>query len=370
MRKFKHCFRFIILLLNFSINNLFAEQVDFKVGIVIPLSGALAEYGTAIRNGFEMAKTENADLYSRINFVYEDSGYDGKTAVNALQKLKAEGSFDLYYLWGVSPTEAMLPIAVQDKLAVIAETTIKEATVGKEFVIRAARTGERIAMSIASELELRKVQNVSLLVTLIPFYDDIVKHLKVILNKKNIKISNVIEVLPSEFNFKTFLLNHKRIKEEAPIGAFLLPDQLITFYKQMDQLRMKNQTFNSDILDSSTIIKECPDTVNNAFFTQVGVVDTFREKYKNTFKNDVHIGSAAQAYDIAVLIKDLFGNLQNKLEVAEIINKISLISSRNGVTGNFVFTDSLENGKELRMPVSMKMVRNKKIEVITEDTKF
>jgi branched-chain amino acid transport system substrate-binding protein len=363
--------RFCLIIFLTCYNSLcFADEVKFKVAVVIPLSGALAEYGVAIRNGFELAKLENDEDYAQIDFRYEDSGYDGKTAASALQRLISKDTMDLYYLWGVSPTEAMLPIAHREKLAVIAETTIKESTVGKELVVRAARTGERIAQALANELEKRNIKTVSLMLTEIPFYVDIVKHLKLILEHKGIEVINFVEVLPSAYDFKTYLTILKKAdaEENFAIGAMLLPGQLIAFYRQMAELKMKNPTFNSDILDSSNIIKACPDTVNEAFFTQVGVTNEFRTKYISTFKDDFHIGSAAQAYDIAVLVRDLFGKMDRKLASEDIIGKISSIPPRQGATGKFAFTSSTENGKELRMPVSMKTVRNRQIMVITDDT--
>ena len=360
----------VFLLYLFGFSACYAEDRGFNVAVVIPLSGALAEYGTAIKNGFELARADDPKFYSTINFTYEDSGYDGKTAVNALQKLIAARKYDLYYLWGVSPTEAMLPIAEKENLAVIAETTIKEATVGRALVIRAARTGERIAQALAAEIALRSITQVSFLTTQIPFYLDIVANLRRILAEKGVQIRADIEVLPSDLDFKSSLLKHKRADAAGAIGAFLLPAQLVAFYKQMDQLKIQAQTFNADILDSVSIVKECPDSVNAAFFSQVGVTSDFRAQYSKKFNSDIHIGSAAQAYDVAVVIKDLFGRLTGKLTAHEIIQRISALAPRSGVTGKLAFTDMRESGKEIRMPVSMKVVRDKRIDVLTEDTGF
>ena len=364
--------RYLVLvfaLYAFGVTPAKAEKDSFTFGMIIPLSGALAEYGVAIRNGFELAKKENPELFTNLNFIYEDSGYDANTAISALNSLRTTKSIDLYYMWGVSPTEAMLPVSDKNGLAVIAETTVKEATIGKEYVIRAARTGERIAKSLSSEIRKRNLKHISLIVSQIPFYTDIVKHLEQDLESNGIKIVKVQEVLPTETDFKQYIATFKQKGSDA-IGLFLLPSQLITFYRQLDQAKLKVETFNADLLDSSTIVKECPKTIENAFFTQVGVVEEFRNKYLKFAASDIHVGSAAQSFDIAILIGELFGRSKNKLTSKEIIKAISEISVRVGATGKFGYSDTPDSGKELRMPVSLKMVKGGKIETITEDTGF
>jgi branched-chain amino acid transport system substrate-binding protein len=346
-----------------------SETSKLNLGIIIPLTGDLAEYGTAIQNGFELARKENPEKLKNIEFSYEDSRYDGKTAVDALQKLKSTNTIDLYYLWGVSPTEAMLPIAAANKLPVIAETTVKEATVGKPFVIRAARTGERIASALVAEIKKRGITSVSFLVTEIPFYMDILRHLEVLLKAEGIAVKRSQEILPSENDFKSFLLDRSIDKNEA-LGVFLLPSQLITFYRQAAQAKLSLKTFSADIIDSQTIIDDCPENVNGTFFTQVGLTPKFRKLYSETYKNDIQIGSAAQSYDIARLVSELFKDSASKISKEEIIKIISSMPEQNGATGTFRYFETPDAGKEIRMPVSMKEVKNKKIVVITEDTGF
>ncbi len=341
----------------------------FNFGIVIPLSGDLAEYGSSIRNGFELARLEKPEKFSKIKLIYEDSRYDGKTAVVALQNMSVIHSINLYYLWGVSPTEAMLPIAQAKNLPVLAETTVKEATLGKPLVIRAARTGERIANALAQELKNRGIKSVSLIVTTIPFYSDIVKHLEINLREIGIEVSRKDEVDASMADFKPILWK-KKSQGEVAIGAFLLPAQLVSFYRQAHLMKLDVQTFNADLLDSETLVNECPENINGAFFTQVGVTQDFRKRYKEKYGNDIQIGSAAQSYDVGMLVADLFGEMDKMLTAEEVIERISQMPPRQGASGNFKYTDTIDSGKEIRMPVSMKAVKDGKIITLLEDTGF
>ena len=370
----KRFFRLLTLVLLFQVNIASAETAaqqtrPFRLGIVLPLTGDLADYGVAIRNGFELARVQQPDRFQNIEFVYEDSRYDGRTAVDALQKLRSSGEINLYYLWGVSPTEAMLPIAASAKLAVLAETTVKEATVGKPLVIRAARTGERIAQALAAEIVRRHAKSVTLITSQIPFYLDIVKHLERLLKTANIKVLSNTEVLPSEADFRSVLLG-KDIAKADLVGAFLLPSQLITFFRQADQAKLPLKTFNADILDSQSIVNDCPDNINGTFFTQVGVSPDFRKRYIAAFQNDIQVGSAAQAYDVANIVSTQFEDVAPPESSEEVIAILEKMPPSDGATGSFRFSSSPDSGKEIRMPVSLKEVRGRRIETISQDTGF
>jgi ABC-type branched-subunit amino acid transport system substrate-binding protein len=232
--------------------------------------------------------------------------------------------------------------------------------------VRAARTGERIAQALVAELAKRKFKSVSFLNTDIPFYDDILRHLEVLLPKENIKITRIEKILPTENDLRSYVLKLGFHKEDA-IGAFILPAQFASFYKNVAQMKLSVQTFSADIIGSDSIIKECPDTINGAFFTEVGITPEFRKLYTEKYGTDGHIGHAAQAYDIANLISDLFGNLKQKISRDDIMRTISQISPRKGATGELSYSDTPDGGKELRVPVAIKEIKNRRIETITED---
>lgn len=342
---------------------------DFNVGVIIPLTGDLADYGTSMQRGFELAKTETPQKFLNINFIFEDSKYDAKTAVSALNKLRNTNKVDLYYAWGVSPAEAIIPITESNKLPLLVETTLKESVANKKYVIRAARTGERIAQALTEELSKRGIKKISLIFADIPFYLDIIKHLNILLPKRNIEITQIKNILPSQDDMRPFMLGLMKHSEQA-IGVFLLPAQIVSFYRRAAELQLAISTFGADIIGSESIIKDCPDNVNGVFFTEVGVTSDFRTLYHEKFGYDGHIGHAAQAFDVANLIGDLFGSSEHELSPEDIIKNISQIAPRKGATGEYKFSNTPDGGKELKMPVAIKTVKDKRIETVIEDTKF
>jgi branched-chain amino acid transport system substrate-binding protein len=77
-------------------------QERFKVGAILPLTGAAADYGIAIKNCIELAKKDKPELFTNIDFIFEDAAYDPKTAVSAYRSLTDGQRVDLTLTWGVS----------------------------------------------------------------------------------------------------------------------------------------------------------------------------------------------------------------------------------------------------------------------------
>jgi ABC-type branched-subunit amino acid transport system substrate-binding protein len=352
-------FALCTVLLPFVESALCAEP--FRVGIIIPLTGDLAGYGAAVRNGFELARKEFPEKLSNIEWVYEDSRYDGKVSISALTSLRTRHKIHLYYTWGVSPNEALLPVLESSRLATIAETTLKRSTVGKKYVIRAARTGEMLAEALIGELKKRKLLRAGIIAVEIPYYTDIITALEQQGRQAGVEIAVVDSYTGTQTDFRSSISSARRAKFDA-VGVFLLPDQIISFYRQAGELNYKTATFGSDIPDSQKLIDVCPDNVSGLFFPSIGVTEDFRKSYVAAFKDDSFIGSGAQSYDMALLVGDLFnGGGSNTLSSEQIIERLSQSAPRDGATGHFRFTESADDGKAFRMPVVMKEVVNKQI---------
>jgi len=105
-RIFKAISFFILLasLLVFSPSAISAPAKQ-KIGVIIPMTGAFARYGTRIRQGIEKVPAEN------FKFVYEDEGCNARSAVTAHRKLSSVDSVRLFLgPWCGSPQAAVAPL--------------------------------------------------------------------------------------------------------------------------------------------------------------------------------------------------------------------------------------------------------------------
>lgn len=336
------------------------NKTTFKVGVIIPLTGGLAPYGTALKNGFELAIAEQSDKFKNIKFIYEDSKYEGKTALSAYNKLLTIDKPNLFYTWGVSPNEALIPVLAKNNTPTVVETTIKEATIDKPNIVRAARTGEGIAKAIVSNFLNKKDDKVIIVSAEIPFFRDINSFIS--LNDTNKAVKKIEYFSGEEQDFKSFILSIKKNKFTT-VGIFLLPDQTCNFLKIAAELNYTPRFFGTELFDSKDLIANCPDNIEGIHFTSSNVSKNFRQKYFKTYKLDNYLSHAGQAYDAANIIAQAVYAMNSKEQKIDIIDEITAIKMHSGVVGEFKFSNTY-GSKDFLMPITIKKIEGRKIVTI------
>lgn len=339
----------------------------FRVGAIVPLTGPLADCGAAVRNGFQFAQREQPEAFKQVEFIYQDSGYDGKTALNAFNALFSRGDIDLYYVWGVTPSEALLPVLAARGLPVVSETTLKSSLVGRPLAVRAAPTGEMTARVLSAELLRRGYRSIGMLSVDIPYYQDIVRSLDVYLRQGGATLEIIGALSPDTGDFRTIITKSKSKRYDA-IGVFLLNDQIVTYYRQAAALRTAEATFGAAVHDSQELINRAGPGVEGALLVGYDVDSKFRDNWLKVFKDDIRSGLAANGYDTALLIGELFCAGQGAgLTANEIISRFSTITWRQGASGEFGYSETSDGGKHIDFPLSLRVVRNGRIEVLKDN---
>jgi branched-chain amino acid transport system substrate-binding protein len=92
-------------------------QAPIKIGFMGPLSGDVAEYGLAIKDGVELAKK---DMNLNVEIIYEDTGCEPQKAVTAATKLITVDKVQAIIGETCSgPTLAVAPIANEHKIVLL-----------------------------------------------------------------------------------------------------------------------------------------------------------------------------------------------------------------------------------------------------------
>jgi ABC-type branched-subunit amino acid transport system substrate-binding protein len=339
----------------------------FWVGVIAPLTGPVADYGVAVKNGFELAKSDHPAIFRNVEFVYNDSGYDGKTSINAFNALFARGDINLYYVWGVTPNETLLPILAARNLPVISETTIKASIVGKPLAVRAAPTGEMTARELKSHFAKQGYRSIGVLMVDIPYYRDIYESLKTQLGSSGVQMDLIDTFAPDASDFKTVIAKIRSKSYEA-IGVFLLNDQVVTYYRQAFALKFSTPTFGASIQDSQQLITRAGPGAEGTFFVGHEVLPAFRDRWFSLYRDDARVGNGANAFDTAMMIGDLFGDGRSAmLSASEVISRFATIKKRSGVSGEFGYAETPEAGKHFDLPLSPKVVRQGRIEPVLGD---
>lgn len=357
MRKIPFILLCIIMTLNVSS---FAEtEAGVRIGLIYPLTGNYADMGAASRNGIELAIKEEPTLFRNIQFVYEDSGYDGKNAVSAYQKLRSTDSVDLVYVWGDAPSEAVAPRAERDKFPLVASTTDASDVVGKNYVIRSHFDSEQLAEAIVRYLRDKAAKKVGIINVQIVFTDDLIANMRKIL-KTDESIEVIDNYLLTDTDFKASILKLKKAKYDA-LGVFVFGGQIPVLYRQLSNLGYDLPTFGSDAFENKTLIKQTNGLMSGAVFAQLPLNEDFVSRYFDKYENDHQISFAAKGYDFALLCGRLFGQVQVKPTAEMILNAFAESGPQIGAVGAYHYTYSPEKGKGFRFPVVMKQIQGDKI---------
>jgi branched-chain amino acid transport system substrate-binding protein len=333
----------------------FADGVT-KIGVILPLTGPVAEYGVAARNGMELAIKDSPQRFQSIALTFEDSAYDNKRAVDAFHRLRDLDDVALVFNWGTEPGLALAPIAERNRFPLITVSHDPRASLGKKFVLRFINPSRDFAQRQAQYLISRGFKRIGVLTTELSYFNSFLKELRDALGSQ-VSVDVIQTFQPSEQDFKIAIAKAKANGYDV-IGVLLLTGQIAQFYREAAQLNLKVPTFGTDVFDSTSEVRSANGSMSGAVFTNIRVDEEFRRKYEQAFGNDVQVQYAGNAYDFANLLVDA---LKHKEDTTSILDAIDRQHARLGVTGNFSPEGDPSVGRYFQFPVVLKEVRGSSI---------
>ncbi|MBL7663296.1 ABC transporter substrate-binding protein [bacterium] len=338
-----------VFLIAFSFNlPLFAET---KVGVIVPLSGALAEYGVAIRNGIQMAQKDNPELFASCNFLYEDSKYDPKTAISAFNKLVSSDKINIAYNFGGPTSAAIAPVASKTKTPSLLWTTDPSAVARYEYVIRFTNDAIEFTKSLANYLNSNNQKRLGVVITENQYLNSILNGLKTsLVPGQTLEVIDTVQ--PSDTDFRSIVTKLQKNSYDS-IGVFMLSGQIGQFYRQLQQQNKLTATFGTDFFESSTEIKSAEGGMNGAVYTNNTVPSSFAQKYKSLYGNDLQLTYAGNGYDFATLACRTLAKQQSAEGIMSILEAAE---NRSGVLGNYNFIKTAAGDKFFRFPVAVKKI--------------
>ena len=333
-----------LLFATLSINASYAEAPHFKLGISAPLSGVLAEYGAAVRNGIELARKDRPAEFSKIELIFEDSQWDPKQAVSVFKVLHDVKKVDLIYSWGNPTSAAIAPIAQRLKVATVAMSSDPKITLDGDFVIRALRSGEELGALIAKNFHSRGFKKIGIVLAENSYVQGIFDGFAPAMKATGARVDLLGRFDPSIQDFKSVVTKIKSESYDA-LGVLLITGQVRTFFKQLQSQAISLPTFGADFLGSKTEIEASGAGIEGAVFPDLGVTEAFRSRYRQTYGNDIQIAFAANAYDVASLVASAFSQTPaGTLTSAEVLSKLKNMPPLIGAHGSFVFEQSHDHG--------------------------
>ena len=331
-----------------------AEPAKVKIGIIAPLSGTFSEYGAAVRNAVDLARSDQPKLFNSTELILEDSQSDSKAAVGAFEKLASTG-VDAVVIWGTTPTEAVAPVAERRQIPLIAMSISPSVSKDRKFVIRSIGPAEKLIEPLAKYIIDKGYHQISLLKTEWSYTEEIANALKSRL-QKDVRFKQY-DFQRDEKDFRSNIAKLSQEKTEA-LGVLLGTGQISTFFKQLEQSRQSFEMFGTGMFASEKEIADSGSKIQGAIFPDLAVCDTFSEKYTARFNVDAHLAYAVNIYDITLLLGEVVTSL-NDMSKSKFFDEIKKTKTHKGICGNFQFIEEGTSGY-FDYPVALYRVKNNK----------
>jgi branched-chain amino acid transport system substrate-binding protein len=346
-------YRYLSALFFFSAFQAHAHDSVFKIGVSLPLTGAFAEYGAAVKNGIELAQRDEPQKFKELRFLFEDDQYQPKNTVTALNKFVDADQIDLFLVWGNEPALAAAPVSEHRRIPTVVIAQHPKAGVGYHYVLRFINPAADYSSALLKELNQRGLKDLAVIKSEISFFNILLDELAKRQDPgQSLKI--IAAFPPTETDFRPIILRLKAAKMDA-LGVYLTPPQVIQFFRQARELGYKPVSFGATPFESRAVIEGARGLMEGAIYSQLHVEPSFRGHYLQFYSDDFQQAYAGNAYEFAKLAAELFGT--NKPGSAEeILSRLESVKPRNGVLGPYRYRTSEQAGKYFEFPVAAKEI--------------
>lgn len=354
---------FIIIIVGLFVKKSMEPKTTvLKVGVIAPLSGFLAEFGDATRNGILLAEKESIKN-NKVQFIFEDSAYNPQKAIAAYNKLVTVDKADIIIDWGSNTTQAIAPVAKNNpNIPFISISSVTSAPAQGENIIRFFERPESFASKTWEQLRSLGYKKIAVIKTqnqwLNTVYSNLVSQAQ---NGESVDlVGDIASFDEKDFRTQIIKIKDSKVKYDA-VGVFLLSGQIGQFYKQAGDLGLKTQTFGTDFFESQSDIDVAGKNMDGAFYAQYDVSPEFKTRFENEFKTLSQVVYAGASYDLAKVIIEGKGIKDGKTG----LSYLKSINNYPGVLGLYTYkTNEADSDKYMQIQIHVKEIRDLQIKTV------
>jgi len=346
----------LYFIFNINLNNKVKEDVSIiKIGVIAPMTGPLAEFGIALKNGLILASEESNNV-NYIKFYFEDSQYDGTKAISGYQKLVTINDVDLVLSWGNPPASAISAQMTNESVPLLSISTNKDIITNSK-VIRLYNKPEEQAESMLKYLRDKNISKIGV----IKLEDDY--HISIyngLLNKKLDfeEITLIDTVLWNTMDFRSIITKIKT-KDFDVLAPILCGSQISEFYTQLKEFGIDTISFGEDCFEDLSVIENSNGSMEDVLFMSIGTTKNFEDKYIERFKSKSSIFVAGSSYDIYKIIES---NLDKNIPIMTILSNVN---NYNGAMGEYSYIETNDD-RYFNYSTKIRKIKNEQITTIAE----
>lgn len=362
MSAYKLVFMSVVLLVIFLGGCVKKDEKEIRIGVIAPLTGDAAIYGTALKKGLDLAKdkinSEGGLQGKSVSLRYEDSQADSKTAVSAFNKLVNIDKVSLIIGDMFSTTTlSIAPLAQKNKILLLSPTaSSEEVPKTGDFVFSIypydSYEGKFIANSIFHNIHKKTAAIICVQATaMIAAKNAFIKTFKELGGEVLIEDNYP----PKTNDFRSILAKVKDVNPEVIyIPGYL--EEIAKILIQAKEMDVKSQFITISTAYDENLFSLAGNTAEGLilsapFFDRTSnnpQVIKFKESYKRKYNESPNVW-AAYGYDALNIISKAYSNsLTNNTPLN---HELSKIRNYSGVTGKTSFLRNRMVKKQLRIVI-------------------
>ncbi|MDD4983523.1 MAG: penicillin-binding protein activator [Candidatus ainarchaeum sp.] len=345
---------FVVIVCIIGVNTIpyfgLAQEENLEIGAIIPLTGALGDFGEEIQNGIDLAVDEiNLKSNMKIKVVYEDSVGTNNGAVQAYNKLITDGIELVITSYG-DTVLSVAPLAEQNKVIVFSagggSPLISSAG---DYIFRNNILVQDEVKVISKYLINNGVKELGVVILNTQSGTSYFEGFKKEYENLGGKIIVAEKFVPDNVEYKEFIL---KMKDAQLKNMFIIlsASQTMAMMKQSEELGMKFNYFAGYTIERSEVLK-IPE-LDGAIYTHFFDLSNKKSKeYNNSFLEkygNVPSGASALGYDVVYMLKLAYDNC-GKLDTECIKNELYKIKDFDGASGKSTMNEDGDTVKEIIM---------------------
>ncbi len=349
------------------------KQSVVRVGVLVPLTGKFANYGEDIKNALELAQKDIKTKQGLdMEFFYEDSGADPKTAVPAAMKLMQVNKVSLV-IGGPGSTAnfAVAPLFEKERIFFMPISHAPKLVDAGNYIFKMMPEFYTEIDSMTEEIISQGKKRIAVM------YDsssDSQIDNRIYFEKIFTKRGGTI-VLSEGFDSKTttdYRASLAKIKEKNPEGLYIfaVDKDAGLLVRQAREMQIESQFYGLSALNSEEFFRAAGDAgermiITDSFFTceqqeNQEIID-YCKKYQNSYNGRHPLYFGSRAYDALTIVSGLIKKSSLHIDTQEgkdvLMQQLLTVSRYNGVSGNMSID---EKGNALDNTYVMRVARDKK----------
>ena len=335
----------LLILTSIIVTSCSKKEGVIKIGVSIPLTGDMAEYGKAIKNGIELALEEtNQKSKKKFETIYEDNKGEPTTAVTGINKLISIDKVKSIIGGAMSSVaQALAPICNNNKVILLSPyATDPNLTEAGPYFFRIwpsdTYDGKVMANIAYNKLGIEKIA--------ILYVNNVYgKGISDVFTKEHEKLGgNIVTIetfAESSTDFRTQL---EKIKNKNPEAIYLPAyiQEILGIIKQSYELGLKARFLGNESFKDEKVLQLTKNAIEGTVFSYPAydpesnnpIIKGFVTKYKNKFNQTPNV-FAALGYDCFNVLKNAY-NIKNDKNIS-LQKSMFEIENYEGPAGNVIF---------------------------------